>query len=177
MPARFGAITASDWMKRRDMSKPKMQFRVLGAVLGAAAAFAGQRVATAGWHTVTGEEPPDPSDPTVSPVKAYAWSIGSTLLLGTLALLVQRFVATRSSAAATSSGPGNPSGHDSGRTNQGSCAHCSLAGWTSGGIGGQAARGLIAQTQSTQYILPPRVSASWLRDFTRKQPAQVNSSA
>ncbi|SBN51502.1 Hypothetical protein PFR_JS8_1033 [Propionibacterium freudenreichii] len=106
MPARFGAITASDWMKRRDMSKPKMQFRVLGAVLGAAAAFAGQRVATAGWHTVTGEEPPDPSDPTVSPVKAYAWSIGSTLLLGTLALLVQRFVATRSSAAADELGAG-----------------------------------------------------------------------
>ncbi len=82
------------------MSKPKMQYRALGAVLGAAAAIIGQRVAVAGWRTATGEEPPEPTDPNVPAAKAYAWSIGSALVLGTLALVVQRFTATRAAAAA-----------------------------------------------------------------------------
>lgn len=77
------------------MSKPTMQSRVLGALLGAAAAFAGQRLASGGWRTLVGEEPPDPADPTVPTSKAFAWALGSTVVLTALALVAQRYTAGR----------------------------------------------------------------------------------
>ncbi|SER62236.1 Protein of unknown function [Propionibacterium cyclohexanicum] len=73
------------------MATPKnLQFKLLGAVASAGVALVGQRLLKGGWRRVTGEEPPDPSDPQVPATKAISWLILSTLLISVVQLLIQR---------------------------------------------------------------------------------------
>ena len=71
------------------------QFKVLAGVLGTVGVFAGQKLLNASWKTITGEKPPDPSDPEVPLAKAAGWIIASGVGMAVLQLVVERFTAAR----------------------------------------------------------------------------------
>ncbi len=68
--------------------------RVVGALVGAGAAFVARKLLTIGWKTVTGKAPPEhPEDPQVALSEALVWGVA----LGA-AVAAARLLATRATA-------------------------------------------------------------------------------
>jgi len=74
--------------------KASAQSRVVGALVGAGAAFVARKVLTFGWTKITGKEPPEhPEDPQVALAEALVWG----LILGA-GVSTARMLATRATS-------------------------------------------------------------------------------
>lgn len=71
------------------------QFKLFAGLLGGVSALVGQRVMRGAWNKVTGEEPPDPSDPEVPVSKAMGWLILSGVALGVIQVAIERFTSRK----------------------------------------------------------------------------------
>jgi hypothetical protein len=81
--------------------------RVVGALAGAAAAFAVRKLLVFGWKKVTGKEPPEhPEDPQVALREALIWGILLGAGVSTAKVLTTRVTAKR--AAGSDSPAGGP---------------------------------------------------------------------
>ncbi len=60
------------------------------ALAGTLATVATQRLLTAGWRFVTGEEPPEPTDPEASNTAALLWALSSAVGLAVAQVVAAR---------------------------------------------------------------------------------------
>lgn len=65
-------------------------YKVYTAVAGAAATMVAHKVLTAGWHYVTGEEPPEPTDPEADATSAILWALASAAGLAAAQVVAHR---------------------------------------------------------------------------------------
>ncbi len=72
-----------------------MEYKIVAGMLGGAATFVVQKLIRASWKTITGDEPPNPSDPEASTVAAVSWVAASAVGVAVAQVLVQRLVAKR----------------------------------------------------------------------------------
>lgn len=70
--------------------------KVVGVIVGLAAAFAARKAITAGWKTMTGKEPPgDPKDPSVTLGTALTWAAVMGVVPEMARVLAHRAVASK----------------------------------------------------------------------------------
>ncbi len=78
--------------------------RIMGALVGAGAAFAARKLLSFGWTKIVGKEPPEhPEDPQVALSEALIWGI----VLGA-GVHTARMLATRATARKPADGSGPP---------------------------------------------------------------------
>lgn len=70
-------------------------WKIYTGVLGAVTTLAAQKIVQASWKVVTGEEPPEPSDPDTPLYQAVTWALASAIGIGVVQLLTNRFTARR----------------------------------------------------------------------------------
>jgi len=73
----------------------KLLWKLYVGVIGLVTTVAAQRLVSTGWRVVTGEKPPQPTDPDVPTVEAVSWALASGLGVGVTQLLVKRTAARR----------------------------------------------------------------------------------
>ena len=71
----------------------KLLWKIYVGVLGAVTTIVAQKLVTAGWKAVTGDEPPEPTDPETPVVQAVSWALASGIGVGVVQLLTQRMAA------------------------------------------------------------------------------------
>ncbi len=71
----------------------KLLWKIYIGVIGAVTTIVAQRLVTAGWKAVTGDEPPSPTDPETPVLQAASWALASGLGVGVTQLLTQRLAA------------------------------------------------------------------------------------
>jgi Protein of unknown function (DUF4235) len=71
----------------------KLLWKLYVGVIGAATTIAAQKLLTAGWKLVTGNEPPEPTDPDTPLLEAVTWALASGIGIGVTQLLTQRIAA------------------------------------------------------------------------------------
>lgn len=76
------------------MSK-KLTWKVYSIVLGIVTTVVAQKAVTGAWKIVTGDEPPDPNDPSTPAMEAAIWTLASGLGLGVAHFASNRFIAHR----------------------------------------------------------------------------------
>lgn len=72
-----------------------MMFNAYTGAVAALTALAAHKAVDVLWKTVTGEEPPEPNDPSVPANKAFAWVAANALSMGILGVAANRFAANR----------------------------------------------------------------------------------
>ena len=72
-----------------------IETKVVATALGAVATFATQKLITAVWKNVTGNEPPDPYDLEATSGEALMWVASTAVGAAVSQLAVQRFVKNR----------------------------------------------------------------------------------
>lgn len=72
--------------------------KVFAGLIGAATTFLIQKSIETSWVAITGEEPPDPTDPEVPTAVAVSWAVASAIGLTVSQLLVNRLTANRLNA-------------------------------------------------------------------------------
>lgn len=72
-----------------------MEYKIVAGLLGGVATFVTQKLIKASWKTITGDEPPNPSDPEASTVAAVSWAAASAVGVAVAQVLAQRIVAKR----------------------------------------------------------------------------------
>ncbi|MFP5417202.1 MAG: DUF4235 domain-containing protein [Actinomycetes bacterium] len=77
-----------------DISQ-KLVWNLYSAAIGALAALVTKKAVDGAWAFVTGEEPPEPNDPSVPTAKAAAWVMSVAVGLGLSQVLTNRFAASR----------------------------------------------------------------------------------
>jgi hypothetical protein len=73
----------------------KLIWRLYASVLGAATTLAALKMVTLAWKTVTGNEPPSPTDPRTPLSQALSWALASAIGVRVTQILTQRFAARR----------------------------------------------------------------------------------
>lgn len=71
----------------------KVVGKIYAGVLGAVTTIVAQRLVTFAWKTVTGQEPPSPTNPNTSASAAVSWVVASAIGVGVAQLFAQRFAA------------------------------------------------------------------------------------
>lgn len=71
----------------------KLMGKVYAGVIGAVTTIVAQKLVTLAWKTVTGDEPPSPTDPKTSTAAALSWVVASGIGVGVAQLFAQRFAA------------------------------------------------------------------------------------
>ncbi len=71
----------------------KLMGKVYAGVIGAVTTIVAHKLVTLAWKTVTGEEPPSPTDPKTSTAVAVSWVVASGIGVGVAQLFAQRFAA------------------------------------------------------------------------------------
>jgi hypothetical protein len=71
----------------------KLLWKIYAGVLGAVTTIVAQRLVKLSWKTVTGNEPPQPTDPKTPVVEAVSWALASGVGVGVTQLLTQRMAA------------------------------------------------------------------------------------
>ena len=71
----------------------KLLWRIYAGTLGVATTFAAQKLVALGWRTITGKEPPTPTDPDTPMVEAVSWVVASAVGVGVAELMTQRLAA------------------------------------------------------------------------------------
>ncbi len=72
-----------------------MMFNAYSGAIAALALLVGHQMVDTLWKTVTGEEPPEPNDPTTPPDKAFAWVVANAIGIGVVGVAANRFAASR----------------------------------------------------------------------------------
>lgn len=72
-----------------------LQSKVLAGAVGALTTMIVQKGITASWKSITGTEPPDPTDPDASTTRAVAWAAASAVGLAVAQVLITRFATKR----------------------------------------------------------------------------------
>lgn len=70
-------------------------WKVYTGALAAVSTIATQKAITKGWELITGEEPPEVTDPDAPLSRALAWALASAVGIAVAQLLVGRFSAAR----------------------------------------------------------------------------------
>ena len=86
----------------------KLIWKLYAGVLGAVTTFAAQKLVTMAWKTVTGDEPPSPTDPRTPLRQALSWALASAIGVGVTQIVTQRFAARRWSDEMGTEAPGGP---------------------------------------------------------------------
>jgi hypothetical protein len=86
----------------------KLIWKLYAGVLGAVTTFAAQKLVTLAWKTVTGDEPPSPTDPRTPLRQALSWALASAIGVGVTQIVTQRFAARRWSNEMGTEAPGGP---------------------------------------------------------------------
>ena len=73
----------------------KLVWKLYAGVLGAVMTFAAQKLVTVAWKTVTGNEPPSPTDPRTPLREALGWALASAIGVCVTQIATQRFAARR----------------------------------------------------------------------------------
>lgn len=74
------------------------EYKIVAGALGAFATYAVQKLIRSGWKQITGQEPPDPTDPEASTMSAVAWVAASAVGVAVAQVVVRRFAANRYAA-------------------------------------------------------------------------------
>lgn len=85
---------------KQDNPVSSLEFKIVAGALGAIATFAVQKLISASWKQITGQEPPDPDDPEASTVSAVAWVAASAVGVAVVQVATRRFAARRYAALA-----------------------------------------------------------------------------
>lgn len=64
--------------------------KVYSIAAGTVATVAAQKLLSAGWEFVTGEEPPEPTDPEADGTSAVLWALASAVGLAVAQVMAQR---------------------------------------------------------------------------------------
>ena len=86
----------------------KLAWKIYMGVIGAVTTIAAQKLVTAGWKAITGDDPPAATDPDTPIGVAVSWALASGIGVGVTQLLTTRFAARRFSALASGSTPKTP---------------------------------------------------------------------
>jgi hypothetical protein len=73
----------------------KLIWKLYAGVLGAVTSLAALKLVTLVWKTVTGNEPPSPTDPRTPLSQALSWALASAIGVRVTQILTQRFAARR----------------------------------------------------------------------------------
>jgi hypothetical protein len=84
----------------------KLIWKLYAGVLGAVTSLAALKLVTLGWKTVTGSEPPSPTDPRTPLREALTWALASAIGVRVTQILTQRFAARRWSDEMGTEAPG-----------------------------------------------------------------------
>lgn len=76
----------------------KLVWNIYSTVVAVGAAVVTKKAVEGAWQFVTGEEPPEPTDPTVPTGQAVAWALSLAIGVGLSQVLINRFAAQRWSA-------------------------------------------------------------------------------
>jgi hypothetical protein len=71
----------------------KLVWKVYVGVIGAVTTIVAQKLVTLAWKTVTGDEPPAPTDPETPAFTAVTWAVASGVGVTVAQLFAQRFAA------------------------------------------------------------------------------------
>ncbi len=71
----------------------KLGGKIYAGIIGAVTTIVAQRLVTLAWKTVTGKEPPSPTNPNTSASSAVTWVVASGIGVGVAQLFAQRFAA------------------------------------------------------------------------------------
>jgi len=71
----------------------KLAGKIYAGVIGAVTTIVAQKLVTLAWKTVTGKEPPSPTNPETSTSAAVTWVVASGIGVGVAQLFAQRFAA------------------------------------------------------------------------------------
>ena len=71
----------------------KLLWKIYVGVLGAVTTIVAQQLVKRSWKLVTGNEPPQPTDPEIPVVEAVSWALASGVGVGVTQLLTQRMAA------------------------------------------------------------------------------------
>ena len=73
----------------------KLIWKLYAGVLGAVTSFAALKLVTLLWKTLTGNEPPTPTDPRTPLSQALSWALASAIGVRVTQIVTQRFAARR----------------------------------------------------------------------------------
>lgn len=82
-------------MSTQKKTDAPIESKLVAAALGTLATMVAKKAITASWKSITGEEPPDPTDPEASTVQTIAWAAASALGLAVTQVLVSKFASKR----------------------------------------------------------------------------------
>ena len=77
-----------------DISQ-KVVWNLYSTIVAVGAAAVTKKAVESAWEFVTGEEPPEPSDPSVPTGQAVAWVVAVAVGAGLSQVLINRFAARR----------------------------------------------------------------------------------
>jgi Protein of unknown function (DUF4235) len=87
----------------------KLIWKLYATVIGAVTTFAAQKLVKAAWKAITGNEPPEVSDPETPLREAVSWAVASTIGVGVTQIVTQRLAARRWSNEMGTDTPGGRS--------------------------------------------------------------------
>ncbi|HKG33725.1 MAG TPA: DUF4235 domain-containing protein [Gemmatimonadales bacterium] len=73
----------------------KLLWKLYAAAIGALMTVASKMLIKFAWKSITGREPPSPSDPEAPLQEAVSWTVASAIGVGVTQILTQRFAAKR----------------------------------------------------------------------------------
>ncbi len=73
----------------------KLVWNIYAGLVGAVTAIVAQKAVTGAWRLVTGDEPPEPTDPRTPIAEALSWALASGIGIGISQLLMSRVAANR----------------------------------------------------------------------------------
>jgi hypothetical protein len=84
----------------------KLIWKLYAGVLGAVTSLVALKLVTLLWKTVTGNEPPSPTDPRTPLSQALSWALASAIGVRVTQIVTQRFAARRWSDEMGTEAPG-----------------------------------------------------------------------
>lgn len=88
-----------------DISR-KLLWNLYAGVVGAAAAVVATKAVHGLWRMATGDEPPEPTDPSTPGGQAVAWAVASALGIGVFTVMANRVAAVQWEKAMGEPAPG-----------------------------------------------------------------------
>jgi hypothetical protein len=71
----------------------KLAWKIYAGVIGAVTTIVAHKLVSVAWKTVTGNEPPSPTDPETPVGSAISWVVASGIGVGVAQLFAQRYAA------------------------------------------------------------------------------------
>lgn len=71
----------------------KLLWKIYVGVLGGVSALVAKQLVTISWKAITGDKPPNPTDPQTPVIEAVGWALASGVGVGVTQLLTQRMAA------------------------------------------------------------------------------------